>query len=206
MKSRYRLLKLLSIYSVAIIAGVLLAIIFDGLKIYATIFYLIILLGLYIYIKKENINWKSWFVKPRKDGTMRILTASISILTLIVFIVALRTALWQNGITEKLKFDIFVYIGTCCLAPLVEEVLCRGIIFDIFKEKHSNTFVVIVSAIIFYVIHGNPLNVGALIFGLLASWMRIKVKSVMPGMIIHFVWNNSIYLLPIIASNISKLV
>ena len=48
------------------------------------------------------------------------------------------------------------------------------------------------------------MNVGALIFGLLAGWMKIKVESIVPGVIIHFVWNTIIFFLPVIASNIAN--
>lgn len=65
---------------------------------------------------------------------------------------------------------------------------------------------VLVSAIIFYVIHGNPLNVGALIFGLFSGWVIVKAKSIIPGMIMHFVWNATIFFLPVLASCIANVI
>lgn len=62
-KRRFRLLKLLIIYVLALILGVVLAV-FTKSKIYAAIFYLIIIIGLLIYIVREGCNWKVWFQKP----------------------------------------------------------------------------------------------------------------------------------------------
>ena len=147
---KYRLLKLLCIYIAAIVLGLILAILSDDTNFYATAFYLVIIVGLYIYIYKENIMWQPWLGKVHKEGLVRIIVSATFVLALIILTIALRTAVWMEGITEDFKFDIFVFIASCCLAPLIEEFLCRGIVFDILKEKHSNTFAVIVSAIIFF--------------------------------------------------------
>jgi membrane protease YdiL (CAAX protease family) len=205
-KKDYRLLKLFGIYVSAVLFGLMLAIMFDGCKIYATAFYLVVIFGLYVYIKKENIRWKLWLGRVHRDGIVRIVISAIFMLILILLTVALRTAVWKEGITENFEFDIFVFIGTCCLAPLTEEFICRGIILDILKEKHSHTFAIIASAVIFYIIHGNPMNICSLLFGLFAGWMMIKAKSIIPSVIMHFVWNIIIYFLPVIALNLANTV
>ena len=79
---------------------------------------------------------------------------------------------------------------------MVEEIVCRGIIVDILKEKHGDIFVVLVSALIFYVIHGKPTHIGTFIFGILSSWMVLKTKSIIPGIILHFLWNLGYYFFP----------
>lgn len=203
-EKKCRLLKLFLIYIIAIIVGLLTAILFKGTKVYATVFYLVVIAGLYVYVKKENIMWRPWLGKANKEGTARIIVFTIFILIFTAFILALRTAIWKEGITEDFTFDIFAFIGSCCLAPLTEEFVCRGIVVDILKEKHSNTFAVFVSAIIFYIIHGNPMNVGAMVFGLFAGWVIIKAKSIIPGMMMHLMWNTVIFFLPVLASNIAN--
>ena len=134
-KKKHRLLKLLSIYVVSIIAGLLLVIVLDGPKVHATAFYLMVLLGLVLYIKTENVKWRHFLARPQKEGVVRIVAASIILFMQIAFIVALRTSLWAEGITEIFELDIFVCIGTCFLAPVAEELICRGIIVDILKRK-----------------------------------------------------------------------
>lgn len=108
----------------------------------------------------------------------------------------LQIALCYIGEAEPFQFDIFVYIATGLLAPILEEIVCRGIIVDILKEKHKNMFVVIISALIFYVIHGNPLNIGAFLFGIFASLTVLKTKNIIPGMVVHLIYNQITYFLP----------
>ena len=52
---KYRILKLLCIYIAAIVLGLILAILSDDTNFYATAFYLVIIVGLYIYIYIKKI-------------------------------------------------------------------------------------------------------------------------------------------------------
>lgn len=117
----------------------------------------------------------------------------------------LQIALCYIGEAEPFRFNIFVYIATGLLAPILEEIMCRGIIVDILQEKHSNMFVMIISALIFYVIHGNPLNVGAFLFGIFASFTVLKTKNIIPGMVVHLIYNQITYFLPEIGQTLMSM-
>lgn len=193
-KKRHRLLKLLCIYVAAIITGVIAYIILDS-KIYAIIFYVVVLLGLIKYIKQEKCDWRKWFSKIEGGVGSIILMIFVAALLLVINFL-LQIALCYIGEAEPFQFNIFVYIATGLLAPVLEEIVCRGIIVDILKEKHKNVFVVIISALIFYVIHGNPLNIGAFLFGIFASLTVLKTKNIIPGMVVHLIYNQITYFLP----------
>lgn len=193
-KKRHRLLKLLCIYVAAIITGVITHIILDS-KIYAIIFYVVVLLGLIKYIKQEKCDWRKWFSKIEGGVGSIILMIFVAALLLVINFL-LQIALCYIGEAEPFQFNIFVYIATGLLAPVLEEIVCRGIIVDILKEKHKNVFVVIISALIFYVIHGNPLNIGAFLFGIFASLTVLKTKNIIPGMVVHLIYNQITYFLP----------
>ena len=193
-KKRHSLLKLLCIYVAAIITGVIARIILDS-NIYGIIFYVVVLLGLIIYIKQEKCDWRKWFSKI-EEGVGRIILMIFVAALLLVVNFLLQIALCYIGEAEPFQFDIFEYIATGLLAPILEEIVCRGIIVDILQEKHKNVFVVIISALIFYVIHGNPLNIGAFLFGILASFTILKTKNIIPGMVVHLIYNQIIYFLP----------
>ena len=203
-RKRYRMLKLFCIYIMAIVIGLVFAVMFEAVKVHATVFYLAVIIGLFWYIKKENIAWRSWFGKVHKEGVARIVVSALFVIFLLITVITLRTAVWMEGLKEEFKFDVFAFIGSCCLAPLTEELVCRGIIFDLLREKHSNTYSVIISSIIFYVIHGNLMNIGTLFFGVLTGWMVIKTKSIVPGVIMHFIWNSVIFFLPAVAAGIGQ--
>lgn len=193
-KKHYRLLKLLCIYIAAIIIGLIARIILDS-KVYGIIFYVVVLLGLIKYIKQEKCDWRKWFSKIEGGvGSIILMIIVVALLLLVDFL--LQIVLCYIGEAEPFQFDIFVYIATGLLAPILEEIVCRGIIVDILQEKHKNVFVVIISALIFYVIHGNPLNIGAFLFGIFASFTVLKTKNIIPGMVVHLIYNQIIYFLP----------
>lgn len=193
-KKHHRLLKLLCIYVAAIITGVIAYIILDS-KIYAIIFYVVVLLGLIKYIKQEKCDWRKWFSKIEGGVGSIILMIFVAALLLVINFL-LQIALCYIEEAEPFQFNILVYIATGLLAPVLEEIVCRGIIVDILKEKHKNVFVVIISALIFYVIHGNPLNIGAFLFGIFASLTVLKTKNIIPGMVVHLIYNQITYFLP----------
>lgn len=193
-KKRHRLLKLLFIYVVAIITGVIARIILNS-KVYGIIFYVVVLLGLIKYIKQEKCDWRKWFSKMEGGVGRIVLMIFVAALLLAVNLI-LQIALCYIGEAEPFQFNMFVYIATGLLAPILEEIVCRGIIVDILQEKHKNVFVVIISALIFYVIHGNPLNIGAFLFGIFASFTVLKTKNIIPGMVVHFIYNQITYFLP----------
>lgn len=200
-KERHSLLILFCIYIIAIVVGVITVIIIPDSKVYSIIFYAVVILGLIKYIKQEKYDWRKWFSKI-EEGVGRIILMILVVALLLVVNFLLQIALCYIGEAEPFQFNIFVYIATGLLAPVMEEIVCRGIIVDILQKKHKSVFVVIVSSLIFYVIHGNPINIGAFIFGILASFTVLKTKNIMPGMIVHLIWNQIIYFLPLIGQTL----
>ena len=160
-----------------------------------------VILGLIKYIKQEKYDWRKWFSKI-EGGVGRIILMILVVALLLVVNFLFQIALCYIGEAEPFQFNIFAYIATGLLAPVTEEIVCRGIIVDILQKKHKSVFVVIVSSLIFYVIHGNPINIGAFIFGILASLTVLKTKNIMPGMIVHLIWNQIIYFLPLIGQTL----
>ncbi len=200
-KEHHSLLTLLCIYIIAIVVGVITVIIIPDSKVYGIIFYAVVILGLIKYIKQEKYDWRKWFSKI-EEGVGRIILMIFVVALLLVVSFLLQIALCYIGEAEPFQFNIFVYIATGLLAPVMEEIVCRGIIVDILQKKHKSVFVVIVSSLIFYVIHGNPINIGAFIFGIFASFTVLKTKNIMPGMIVHLIWNQIIYFLPLIGQTL----
>lgn len=200
-KRHHSLLKLLCIYCIAIVAGVITVICIPDSKVHGIIFYAVVIFGLIIYIRQERCDWKKWFSKIQ-GGVGRIILMIFVATLLLIINLLLQTALCYIGEAESFQFNIWVYLSTGFLAPAVEEIACRGIIVDILQIKHKSVFVVLVSALIFYVIHGNPMNIGAFIFGIFASFAVLKTKNILPGMIMHVIWNQVVYFLPWIAQEL----
>ena len=105
--------------------------------------------------------------------------------------------------TEKLFEQIMGeptgYIAIGLLAPLAEELVFRGAILrkllGMFNEKWHWAAIVI-SALIFGAVHGNlPQFVHASLIGLLLGWMYYRTKSIIPGVLFHWVNNTVAYVM-----------
>ena len=79
---------------------------------------------------------------------------------------------------------------------LGEEILFRGYLLAKLKKNYSTVMAIIVSGIIFSLLHFVNSEINELFayaflfsFGFLSSWIRCNIKSVWFGIGVHWVWN-----------------
>lgn len=197
---KYRLLQLLLIFVVSNILGIGIDFITYGMISYSLSYYTILIIGINIYSMYNEVKWNDWLRIPDVGGIPRIIVSWVLILLMIVLAVAIQTALLKMGHIELYDFNFQIFIATVCIAPFIEELIFRGIIVDLLKEKHGNAFTIVVSTILFYAIHFDPKHFTAIIFGIISGWLVIKAKSIVPGIIMHVVWNLVIQFITVIAS------
>ena len=80
-------------------------------------------------------------------------------------------------------------------APIVEEVLCRGLILRQFRRASSDWVAIFVSAGVFAVIHGNLYQMAfTLPLGILLGYLAARADSILPTILLHAAFNGSNYL------------
>lgn len=96
----------------------------------------------------------------------------------------------QTAGMGKSAFAIFAAI---CLAPIGEELLCRGVCLHFGKKAFGNFwFANLLQALLFGVIHMNWVQgVYAFFIGLVLGLVAERYQSLLPAMLIHFVVNFS---------------
>ncbi len=104
------------------------------------------------------------------------------------------------------------YFVICMLAPLAEEVVFRGALiqslqrwgrermgkdtFTAAEETRIGWLAIIVSALLFAIVHLNPAQMPhALIVGLLLGWIYVRTGSLVPCFLIHWINNSSAYVM-----------
>lgn len=136
---------------------------------------------------------------------------------LIAVSMLIPSAFLEELIPESLTQDLvnmeavlgsqWAILAVCIVAPISEEVVCRGAIqkslIKYFSElKTTNRFLanerrrtwlpLILTAIMFSIMHGNPAQMPhAFLIGLLLSWLAYCSGSIVPGILLHAV-NNSL--------------
>jgi membrane protease YdiL (CAAX protease family) len=81
---------------------------------------------------------------------------------------------------------IFSIIIAVIAAPILEEILCRGIVLKGLLKNYPPYKAILVSAIFFAAMHLNPWQaIPAFFGGSFLGWIYYKTQSVIPGMIVH---------------------
>lgn len=82
------------------------------------------------------------------------------------------------------------------LAPIMEEVLFRGILLESVRSKHSAGRAIVVSALMFGVIHFIPQQVvNAFVIGLILGYIYVRTESLWPVIVIHALNNAMAYVI-----------
>ena len=101
-----------------------------------------------------------------------------------------------NNSREVLEFATLTF----CIAvvpSVCEEILFRGYLMQNINQKHSQGIAIIVSALIFAIIHLNPITfIPIFILGLYLGTLFYLTGSILPAILLHFL-NNFIVILSV---------
>lgn len=87
---------------------------------------------------------------------------------------------------QRYSYSPAIFIYTILLGPVLEELLARGIIFNIAQKKHGDVYAIVISAFLFALMHYNlPQFVTALGLGVLIGYLAVLTNNVYIGIIIH---------------------
>lgn len=97
--------------------------------------------------------------------------------------------------------DIYSILTIAIAAPLLEEIVFRGIVLQGFLKRYSPVKAIFWSAVIFGTVHLNPWQfIPAFSLGLIIGWLYWKTGSLIPGIVVHFI-NNSFAFLILLLTN-----
>lgn len=81
-------------------------------------------------------------------------------------------------------------ITTALLPGIFEEITDRGLVLRMFKGIENEKLVIFLTAMLFGLAHQNVVQTGyTFVGGLIFAYLALKTKSILPGMIIHFINN-----------------
>ena len=103
-----------------------------------------------------------------------------------------------TGFTDPLTLFLG-FIAAVFIAPIAEELLFRGVIFNRLKIRKGAPFAIVVSSIIFGSLHfygGAPLLhvMTATIFGMLMCVFYMKYDNILMNITVHFLGNLLVYI------------
>lgn len=102
---------------------------------------------------------------------------------------------WQNEYTDSTavlfeEYGVLTFVLTVCVAPLMEEVLFRGLLFKRLRTGMPFFAAATLSAAVFAAAHGNLLwALYAFGLGLFLSWLFERTGSLLASVLCHFGFN-----------------
>jgi len=93
------------------------------------------------------------------------------------------------------RSSLFMAFSVSILTPIFEELLFRGFILGVLLKCYEDRTSIVISALIFAMVH-EPIAYGmAFGGGLLYGWLRVKTGSIIPSMVTHIIWNSFVSIL-----------
>lgn len=85
---------------------------------------------------------------------------------------------------------VFSFLAIVIAAPIIEELIFRGIILNGLLQKYSQVKSIILSSVLFGIVHLNPWQfVSATIIGIFSGWVYYRTKKLSLSILIHLVNN-----------------
>ncbi|MGL4850323.1 MAG: lysostaphin resistance A-like protein [Clostridium sp.] len=96
-------------------------------------------------------------------------------------------------------------IGTVVVAPIAEEIIFRGILFNFIKKRTSNIiFAIIISSVTFGIAHGNGIQgIYASLLGVFLALIYLYTGSIFGDILVHMVANGTTVLQTVIIESLS---
>ncbi len=112
----------------------------------------------------------------------------------------------EEAFNELFKYPILAMISVCIVAPIYEEIIYRGIILKGLSIKYNDNLAVIVSALLFAVMHMNlHQGINAFFLGLVFGYLYLKTKSLYITIFAHFINNGIGIIVSVILTELVKL-
>ncbi|KAF0092344.1 MAG: CAAX amino protease family protein [Fusobacteria bacterium] len=149
---------------------------------------------------KDKLNKKGWFTKfSQKELIKTLELAFASIILVNLFLVYLFPNFMDNNMPEVLKeqFEsialsspLLALLAIGILAPIAEELLFRGAIYNLIKDSIGKYVALFVSSVLFALIHLNIYQASYTLFiGLFLGIILMKIGSLWLPIIFHIVYN-----------------
>lgn len=101
---------------------------------------------------------------------------------------------WQEAMFDQMMSNGLASVVTVCLvAPVLEEMLFRGVILRGFLHQYSRWKAILGSAFLFGLAHLNIYQFAVgLILGSISGWLYERTRSLWPSILLHGAYNASV--------------
>lgn len=153
-----------------------------------------------IIINREKLNKKGWFTGFSKKELVKTLELAFASIIFVNFmLIYLFPNFIDNNMPDIIKDQFeaiamaspfLALLATSIFAPIAEEILFRGAVYNLFKDNVGKFTALIVSSVLFALIHLNLYQASYTLFiGLFLGLILMKTGSLWLPVIFHIVYN-----------------
>lgn len=96
----------------------------------------------------------------------------------------------ENNAALEASSPAIEFLAVALMAPILEEILFRGLMLSTLRRSMPTWPAIIVSAVLFGVAHANPIGIiYATAGGILMGWLACRLHSIMPSIFLHIAFN-----------------
>lgn len=154
----------------------------------------LIILAIFFLARKKKLFAEVGLVrtKPSLVGAAAAITPALYVVVIVVM-GFLPEALLEDYAQASAGLDdtgLFTLLATVIAAPIVEEVIFRGLIQSRLARAMPGWLAAVIAALVFGLCHGQIVwATYAFVLGLFFGWMRLRSGSILPSLAAHFVFN-----------------
>jgi membrane protease YdiL (CAAX protease family) len=107
-----------------------------------------------------------------------------------IFDFSRNSSVVTSTFNELFNFKILALITVLLVSPIYEEIIFRGLILNALRERHSETLSIVISAILFSIVHLNLVQcVNTFLIGLILGLIYVKTESLYIVIFAHIFHN-----------------
>lgn len=144
--------------------------------------FLSVFIGLIHLINYNRGKIISYKIKPLSISFLFFSILIVWLLQTAVFL-PLRYYIYPHKVFNS---DVYFLLGALLIGPILEEIVFRNILLNSLLNTHTKKIAIIISSLIFAVIHGNPFQIMiAFILGLFFGVVYSKNRNILHTIILH---------------------
>lgn len=172
-----------------------------------TILFLILFFG----IRKKNVLKEASVKKAQGKNVLLAIGLGLSCMLVINFGLSLLPESWLMAYAEQSNMlvegsTLAIIISTMVMAPLIEELIFRGLMLSRLRKGMSDNAAILVCALIFGLAHGQIIwMVYTFALGLVMGLVAVKSESIIPSLVLHMAFNICGVIIPTLLAEVVTL-
>ena len=155
----------------------------------------ILFLVLFFLIRKKNVIKEVTAVKAPGKNYLIGVGVAFGYMLVINFGLQFLPESWLEAYGAQSNMllegsDLAIFVSTVIMAPLVEELIFRGLMLSRLRKGMSDWAAILISGFIFGLAHGQILWMSyTFIMGILLGLVAVKSESLLPSLALHMIFN-----------------